>query len=98
MAKVNITAIAFLQLNTEKAGGWLARFKVVTPVPNGTGGFVNEEYIETTAWKNASAGKRWIKSMVQAHTPRKSIKLEVVGKDLATDKPTALSGELTYKK
>lgn len=95
--KATVKVTASLVLNTEKAGGWLATFKRTTPTPNGVGGFDEQVFTDVTAWKNASAGKRWIKSMVQEHTPRKSIKLEVLGVIPETEKPSTLRGEFTYK-
>jgi len=88
--KVTYKFTADLTLNTEQAGGWLAIVSVV-----------NEDDIAqamfTTAWKNASAGKRYIKKMVQELTPRKSVKL-VAGTNLdAKGKPTSFAGELSFK-
>jgi hypothetical protein len=88
--KVTYKFTADLTLNSEQAGGWLAVVSVV-----------NEENIAqalfTTAWKNASAGKRYIKRMVQELTPRKSVKL-VAGEALdAKGKPTSFAGELSFK-
>jgi hypothetical protein len=88
--KVTYKFTADLTLNSEQAGGWLAVVSVV-----------NEENIAqalfTTAWKNASAGKRYIKRMVQELTPRKSVKL-VAGEVLdAKGKPTSFAGELSFK-
>lgn len=94
--KVTITATATLVLNKEKAGAWLANFKIETPIPNGVGGFDREVMEMTTAWKNASAGKRWLKAMVQERTPRKSIKLNVV--EERDSKPIHLTGTLEFKK
>ena len=49
------------------------------------------------AWSNASAGKRWVKSQVQALTPRKSVKMIAgEGKD-AKGKPTSFVGVVTFK-
>jgi hypothetical protein len=82
---------ADLTKNNVKGGAWMA---TVT---------VQEEGIEAvdvmidSAWANASAGKRWVKEMVQKLTPRKSVKM-VAGetKDLK-GKPLSFSGELNFK-
>jgi hypothetical protein len=53
--------------------------------------------LNTAAWSNASAGKRWVKSQVQALTPRKSVKMIAgEGKD-AKGKPTSFVGVVTFK-
>jgi hypothetical protein len=52
---------------------------------------------EYTAWKNASAAKRWVKEQVQKHTPRKSVKMVATGAVDAKGKPTAFTGALEYK-
>ena len=99
MAKKNPAVFtASLALNPEKGGGWLAYYNITVfldktgfntaPDSRGVGG--------STAWKNASAAKRWIKEQVIANTPRKSIKMTPTNFDLA-DKPTEFSGTLEYK-
>jgi hypothetical protein len=88
--KVTKKFTADLTLNTEQGGGWMAFVSVVGE--DGTA-----EIILSTAWKNASAGKRWIKSKVLELTPRKSVKM-VVGEKLdEKGKPTSFAGELTFK-
>lgn len=86
--KLDATLEATITLNQEKGGGWMAG---VAKFVDGTG-----DYSEVTAWKNASAAKKWIKSKVLDLTPRKSIKMEVTKKDL-NDKPTELKGSLSFK-
>jgi hypothetical protein len=49
------------------------------------------------AWKNASAGKRWIKSQVLALTPRKSVNIEPTKVDKTTEIPKAFVGKLEFK-
>jgi hypothetical protein len=86
--KVDVLFKAELNKNTEKGGAWLAVYKITKD---------GEELGSVSkAWSNASAAKRWFKAMVLEHTPRKSIKMLVLKKDL-NDKPTSLVGELTYK-
>ena len=88
--KSTYTFNASLILNTEKGGGWLATVSVVDKDSVPQASFC-------TAWKNASAGKRYIKAMVQQLTPRKSVKL-VAGEVLdAKGKPTSFAGELSFK-
>ena len=88
--KVTYKFAADLTLNIEQAGGWLAVVSVVDENDVAQAMF-------TTAWKNASAGKRYIKKMVQELTPRKSVKL-IAGTNLdAKGKPTSFAGELTFK-
>jgi hypothetical protein len=87
--KVDASFTAEICKNTEKGGAWLATYTLTKD---------GEElgYV-TQAWSNASAAKRWIKSKVVERTPRKSIKMEVTIKDVVTDKPLCLKGELNYK-
>jgi hypothetical protein len=87
--KVNQTFTATMTKNTEKGGAWLVDFLVVTE------GVAEARFVQT-AWANAGAGKRWLKAMVLANTPRKSVKM-LVGAVDATDKPISFKGELTYK-
>ena len=102
--KVSKKFTATLTLNPEKAGGWLAQVFVETPINlDATAGrlqnsMMNVENAESavTAWKNASAGKRWIKEKVQEMTPRKSVKM-VPQKFDSNEKPVHLVGILEYK-
>ena len=87
--KIQHTFNATLMLNPEKGGGWLAVVSVV--------GDDEVKAHFTTAWKNASAGKKYIKAMVQELTPRKSVKM-IAGNDKdAKGKPTSFTGELVFK-
>jgi hypothetical protein len=89
--KVVKTFSANLNKNTEKGGAWMAIVSVTTDGIDGT------EILNTSAWSNASAGKRWVKSQVQALTPRKSVKMIAgEGKD-AKGKPTSFVGVVTFK-
>ena len=85
--KVQYTFTANLWLNTEKGGAWIAEYHYGT----------EEDFKGLyTAWKNASAAKRWLKSVVQEVTPRKSIKM-VAGDALdEKGKPVSFTGELKY--
>ena len=97
--KVKKTFTATLELNPEKAGAWMASVfltyeddsDTVNSIPNTVG--VSEQ----SAWKNASAAKRWIKSKVLEMTPRKSVKMLATTTDKETSKPIAFSGVLEFK-
>ena len=96
---------ATLELNPEKAGAWMASVFVETPINlDANAGRIQNSMMDSegavskqTAWKNASAAKRWIKEQVQAMTPRKSVKMSPVKFDKATEKPTSFSGVLEFK-
>jgi hypothetical protein len=81
---------ATLKCNTDKGGAWLAIWTLTND---------QDENVVTmvSAWKNASAAKRWFKEQVQANTPRKSIKMLPGSETDAKGKPVAFEGELTYK-
>lgn len=98
--KITKTFTATLTLNTEQGGAWLANVSLLTPA-------VDSENLNSmqpadavsaeAAWKNASAGKRWIKSQVLAMTPRKSVKMEPTKLDKTTEKAIAFVGKLEFK-
>jgi hypothetical protein len=89
--KVVKTFSANLNKNLEKGGAWMAIISITTNGMDGT------DVLNTSAWSNASAGKRWVKSQVQALTPRKSVKMIAgEGKDLK-GKPTSFVGVVTFK-
>jgi ribosomal 30S subunit maturation factor RimM len=90
MAKINQKFVAGLNKNTEKGGAWLASYSIVT---DGN----PDVRFRQTAWANASAGKRWIKAMVEENTPRKSVKMVDSGKIDEKNKPISFNGELIYK-
>ena len=102
--KVTAKFNAKIELNNEKGGAWLAT--VVAERPSSYDGFSvseNKNSIEpaigvsqVTAWKNASAAKRWVKLMVKSLTPRKSVKLNAT-KFGEKEKPTAFSGSVEFK-
>ena len=89
--KVVKTFSAHLNKNVEKGGAWMAIISVTTE------GIEGSDVVNMAAWSNASAGKRWIKSQVQALTPRKSVKMIAgEGKD-AKGKPTSFVGVVTFR-
>lgn len=80
---------AEIRLNGEKGGAWLA----TVTIQDDTGATTVSE---CSAWKNASAAKRWVKERVKALTPRKSVVM--LGTNLnEKNKPTLLSGSLIFK-
>ena len=87
--KVSNTFLATVNLNKEKGGGWLAHIVV----SDETGA---PKHQELSAWKNASAAKKWVKEQVKVHTPRKSVSLVGSNPD-EKEKPTRFVGELQYK-
>lgn len=98
--KVTKKFTATLTLNTEQGGAWLANVSLLTPLQ----GSLSLNSIEDSeavsyesAWKNASAGKRWIKAKVLEMTPRKSVKMEATQVDKTTEKPTQFVGALEFK-
>lgn len=87
--KKNYTFKAAIVLNPEKAGGWLATWSLSNDQ--------DDNYVQdVSAWKNASAAKRHIKTAVQTATPRKSIKMEPIKLNEA-GKPVTFAGLLTFK-
>jgi hypothetical protein len=92
--KVNAVFEATLKKNPEKGGAWLAR------VTTHDEGIEEGNVIVSTAWSNASAGKRWIKEMVIKMTPRKSVKMTACTTTPpdAKGKPMAFDGKVEYKR
>lgn len=90
MARKTVNSIKVeLRKNREKGGAWLCQLRTT----NETGDTLVDL---TTAWSNASAAKRWVKSQVQELTPRKSIKLLGSVPD-EKEKMTYFFGSMTYK-
>jgi hypothetical protein len=90
--KVNVVFDATLKKNPEKGGAWLAR---VTTYDEG----IDEgNVIVSTAWSNASAGKRWIKEMVIKMTTRKSVKMTPGTTLDAKGKPMDFAGQVMFKR
>ena len=88
--KVSYKFTADINLNSEKGGAWLAVVNVVDENNIAQAMF-------TTAWKNASAAKRYAKTMVQQLTPRKSVRM-IAGEGVdEKGRPTSFSGEVVYK-
>jgi hypothetical protein len=88
--KVVKTFTANLNKNTEKGGAWLATVSVSDD--EGNAGLIYQ-----AAWSNASAGKRWVKSQVQALTPRKNVKMLAGESKDAKGKPTSFFGVITFR-
>jgi hypothetical protein len=90
--KVNAEFNASLTKNDVKGGAWLAN------ISTNDEGVAELRDLRTTAWANASAGKRWVKEQVQALTPKKSVKM-IAGEKLdAKGKPIAWRGVVKYKR
>lgn len=90
MPKKLMTFDARAVLNREKGGGWLATVIVTNDQDDDTKTVV-------TAWKNASAAKKWLKAKAAEMTSRKSVKL-VAGPDLdEKGKPTKFLGSFTFR-
>ena len=88
--KENMVFTAKLTLNENKGGGWLAH-AIITKSDDSVA------YQEFSAWKNASAAKKWCKEKVQENTPRKSVKFVAGDKLDAKGKPVSFLGVLAYK-
>jgi hypothetical protein len=96
--KIEVTFAATITLNEGKAGGWLAIVSVQKPAGTSINSIQPAEGISVySAWKNASAAKRWVKEMVLLHTPRKSVKMIPSESLDAKGKPTSFSGTLVFK-
>jgi len=89
MAKIEKTFSASLTKNTDKGGAWLGVVSIKDQNGEGAASY--------RAFSNASAGKRWIKEMVIALTPRKSIKMISNGELDEKEKPTTFVGEVIFK-
>ena len=85
---------ASLVKNLDKGGAWLATVSLFDVEADGT--LVMDEQVDA-AWKNASAGKRWIKAETQRLTPRKSVKLVPSEALDEKEKPAGFFGELAFK-
>lgn len=89
--KVNAVFEADLIKNTEKGGAWLAEYSVS-----------RDDYDKVAvagrnAFSNPSAGKRWLKEQVLAHTNKKSIKMVATDERDAKDKPVNFTGTVAFK-
>lgn len=83
---------ATLAKNTERGGAWLAQVALKDE------GMDKPYKVETTAWSNASAGKRWVKERTQALTPRKNCKMIPSQQVDAKGKPVGFMGEIGFKR
>jgi hypothetical protein len=92
MARKTETFSVTLTKNTlvERGGAWLLGVRITLE------GEAQLKYESTTAWANPSAAKRYVKTLVEAHTPRKSCKLTATKTDDA-GKPLQFVGEINYK-
>jgi hypothetical protein len=80
-----------LRKNNVRGGGWIAEYSVTRADLDKP---VAANY---SAWANPSAGKKWLKEMVLAHTPKKSIKM-VAGTDKDDKgKPIYFNGDVPFK-
>ena len=98
--KITKKFTATLTLNTEQGGAWLANVSLLTPAvdtDNPNSMQPADAVSAEAAWKNASAGKRWIKEQVQSLTPRKSVKMVAGDKVDAKNKPVTLTGSVAFK-
>jgi hypothetical protein len=89
--KVNCVFDAELRKNDVKGGGWIAEFHVTRDDQDRP---VAANY---SAWANPSAGKKWLKEMVLAHTNKKSIKMVANNERDAKDKPIFFEGKAVFK-
>jgi hypothetical protein len=89
--KITAKLEAELRKNKERGGAWIAEFSV-------TRADYDKPVIgEYSAWSNASAGKRWLKSMVLEHTNKKSIKMVATSEVDEKGKPILFNGEVAFK-
>ena len=80
-----------LRKNNVKGGAWIAEYVITR---NDYDKPVAADY---TAWANPSAGKKWLKEMVLANTPKKSIKMVANSERDAKDKPIYFNGNVVFK-
>ena len=88
--KVNCVLVSNIDKNTDKGGAWLAKVTIQE------GDDVN--YIQSKAWSNASAAKRWVKAIVLEETPKKSIKWVAGTAVDEKGKAVGYTGLLNFKK
>mgnify|MGYP003340924791 CR=1 FL=1 len=90
--KVSSSLLATLIKNPEKGGAWLAQVALKDE------GMDNPYKVETTAWSNASAGKRWVKARTIVLTPKKNCKMISNGQLDAKGKPISFVGQIGFKR
>lgn len=89
--KVSMALRTEVVKNPEKGGAWLAVVLISE---------LDEPHSEVqfhSAWTSASGAKRWVKAIVQMHTPRKTIKMDSQVVNSETNKPVAFYGGFEYK-
>ena len=89
--KVDYKFHAQVTLNSEKGGAWLGEFSVVRD------DLEQSSASGRQAFSNASAGKRWLKAMVLANTPKKSIKMVATDEKDVKEKPVHFNGAVAFK-
>lgn len=87
--KVKQRVKVHLKQNPEKGGAWLCEILYFDDANLATAA-------DISAWKNASAAKRYIKTKIQSTTPRKSIKLLPGFAADGDAKPVYFHGDMTY--
>jgi hypothetical protein len=91
--KVSSVFSASIVKNQSKGGAWLASISIFD---EGMDNMPYDSY--QAAWSNASAAKRWIKEVLLATTPRKSVKM-LPGSELdAKEKPVTFAGAISFKR
>jgi hypothetical protein len=90
--KVNVTFEADLIKNTQKGGAWLAEYSVIDT------GMDKAHVAGINAFSNPSAGKRWLKEQVLAHTNKKSIKMIATEDKDEKGKPIHFTGVVAFKR
>jgi len=85
--KIDQTFKAKFTKNEEKSGAWLCEVTITDD---------NTNLSWTSAWANARVAKNWAKALLVENTPRKSVKYVVEKLDVS-DKPSLITGEVTYK-
>lgn len=90
--KVNVSFEADLIKNTQKGGAWLAEYSVIVT------GDDKPSVAGINAFSNPSAGKRWLKEQVLAHTNKKSIKMVATADKDEKDKPVHFTGVVVFKR
>lgn len=91
--KINAAFKGSLNKNLDKGGAWMATLTILHEAPDG---FMVVK-TESSAWSNASAGKRWLKHRLMDLTPKKNVKM-VAGPEVdAKGKPATFSGEVAFK-
>lgn len=88
MPKVEREARVELRKIDEKGRAWLAKYEIFE------GEFIVMR--EFSAWSNPSAAKRWVKTILLATTPRKSMPF-LAGNHNDKGKPMLFTGSVRFK-